>query len=165
VTAEEFDEVYERTARPLRAHLIRLGGNVALADEVVQETYYRFLTMERAKRQAVPDRPLLFRMATHLMYDHFRRVRREQRALLLWPRPRGPSPDPGLDPDLARVFQELKPRERSLLSLAYVEGWSHAEVAEALGLKPASVRVLLFRAKRALAHLIRSRGLAPEVDP
>jgi RNA polymerase sigma-70 factor (ECF subfamily) len=51
--------------------------------------------------------------------------------------------------------------ERSLLWLAHVEGLSHAEVAAALDVKPGSVRVLLFRARRALAGRLRDRGLEP----
>jgi RNA polymerase sigma-70 factor (ECF subfamily) len=160
VNAEEFETVYERTLRPLRAYLLRVGGNVALADDVLQETYYRFLSMEPAKRQATPERPLLFRMATHILYDHFRRFRREERLVAAW-RPPAPAPEPDVARDLTRVFGELKAKERSLLWLAYVEGLSHVEVAEVLGLKPASVRVLLFRARRALGDLLRMRGLAP----
>jgi RNA polymerase sigma-70 factor, ECF subfamily len=159
VNAEEFEAVYERTMRPLRAYLLRVGGNGALADDVLQETYYRFLSMEPARRQAVPERPLLFRMATHVLYDHFRRLRREERFAAAWRA--APAPEPDLAGDLARVFGELKAKERSLLWLAYVEGFNHVEVAELLGLKPASVRVLLFRARRALAGLVRARGLAP----
>jgi RNA polymerase sigma-70 factor (ECF subfamily) len=42
--------------------------------------------------------------------------------------------------------------------LAYVEGADHCEIAETLGLREASVRVLLFRARRKLAHLLREGG-------
>ena len=160
MTAEEFEGVYARTMRPLRAYLLRVGGNLALADDVLQETYYRFLNMEPAKRRAAPEKPLLFRIATHILYDHFRRSRREERFALAW-RPSAPSPAPTLPHDVTRVFQRLKARERSLLWLAYVEGLTHAEVAHALDLKPGSVRVLLFRARKALAGLLRAHGLSP----
>ena len=45
----------------------------------------------------------------------------------------------------------LKPRERALLWLAYAQGSSHKEIAESLGLRTASVKLLLFRARRRLA--------------
>ena len=55
----------------------------------------------------------------------------------------------------------LKPRERALLWLAYAQGSSHKEIAESLGLRTASVKLLLFRARRRLATLLtRSRGAA-----
>ena len=164
MTEAEFEAVYERTARPLRAYLLRLGGNTTLADDVLQDTYCRFLSMEPAKRQAAPERPLLYRIATNLMHDQFRRLRRERRAPLEWPPPHVEGVGPDLPHDMARVFAELKPQQRSLLWLAYVEGWSHVDIAAGLGLRSRSIRVLLFRAKSALAQRMRSRGLAPEVD-
>ena len=46
-----------------------------------------------------------------------------------------------------------------MLWLAYVEGCSHKEIAGVVGLKAASVRLLLFRARQKLAALLRERGL------
>jgi RNA polymerase sigma-70 factor (ECF subfamily) len=48
----------------------------------------------------------------------------------------------------------LKPRERAILWLAYAEGNSHREIAEVLGLRPGSMKILLFRARRKLAELL-----------
>ena len=38
---ETFRAFYERTARPLRSYLARLTGDPQLADDLLQETYYR----------------------------------------------------------------------------------------------------------------------------
>jgi RNA polymerase sigma-70 factor (ECF subfamily) len=62
---------------------------------------------------------------------------------------------------MARTFRELKPQERVLLWLAHVEGTEHREIAQTLGLKAASVPVMLFRARRKLAGLLKKQGLAP----
>lgn len=165
LNAEEFEAVYARTSRPLRAYLLRLGGDLALADDVLQETYYRYLSMDPARRADAPARPLLFRIATNAMYDHFRRSRRAIRAARVWPRQTERTPEGVQDDDLVRAFGSMKERERALLWLAYVEGWSHDEIAALLGLKSKSIRVLLFRAKGALARLLSKRGLAPEGTP
>ena len=53
--------------------------------------------------------------------------------------------------DLARAMDQMKPRERSLLWLAYAQGCSHEEIAEVLGLKKASLKAFLFRARQRLA--------------
>jgi RNA polymerase sigma-70 factor (ECF subfamily) len=53
-----------------------------------------------------------------------------------------------------RALQHLKPRERELLWLAYVEGMSHAEIADATGLVRLSVRILLYRARNKAALLL-----------
>jgi RNA polymerase sigma-70 factor (ECF subfamily) len=42
-----------------------------------------------------------------------------------------------------------------LLWLAYAQGHAHSEIAETLGVKTASVKLLLFRARRKLAALLR----------
>jgi RNA polymerase sigma-70 factor (ECF subfamily) len=48
----------------------------------------------------------------------------------------------------------LKPRERALLWLAYAQGSSHREIADVLGLKAGSIKLLLFRARRKLAAML-----------
>jgi RNA polymerase sigma-70 factor (ECF subfamily) len=63
--------------------------------------------------------------------------------------------------DVGRIFARLQPRERALLWLAYVEGRSHAEIAQAMGLRAISVRVMLFRARAALARRLRRAGVPP----
>ena len=43
MTEEAFRTFYELTARPVRVYLARLTGDDRLADDLLQETYYRFL--------------------------------------------------------------------------------------------------------------------------
>ncbi len=62
--------------------------------------------------------------------------------------------DPSLSIDVSRALQHLKPRERELLWLAYVEGMSHAEIADATGFARLSVRMLLYRARNNAALLL-----------
>jgi RNA polymerase sigma-70 factor (ECF subfamily) len=54
------------------------------------------------------------------------------------------------DLDVARLFSELKPRQRALLWLAYVEGDTHRDIADSLRLARGSVKVLLARARARL---------------
>ena len=61
--------------------------------------------------------------------------------------------------DFTRAMSNLKPRERAMLWLAYAEGASHREIADVLGLRPASLKAMLFRARRRLAALL---GRAPD---
>ncbi len=59
--------------------------------------------------------------------------------------------EPGARIDLERALRTLRPKERELLYLAHVEALDHRAIAELVGARPASVRVLLFRARRRLA--------------
>ncbi|MEP6918527.1 MAG: RNA polymerase sigma factor [Acidobacteriota bacterium] len=163
---DAFRLFYERTARPVWAYLSRMCGDARLADDLLQETYYRFLRANVSHESDAHRRNYLFRIATNLVKDLRRRPREVQANIA----PDGEPVDP-LDPqsadvangavrrlDLARSMARLKPRERDLLWLAYAQGSSHKEIAEVLGLKAASIKLLLFRARRRLAGLLREGG-------
>lgn len=152
-----FEAFYRAHASSLWSYIYRMTGNPATADDLLQKTFFRFL---RANPQAASEdhlRRYLFRTATNLAFDHFRETKREQgRQLVVIDEGAHESAD--LRHDMMRTFAELKPRERALLWLAHVEESDHVEIAEALGVKAKSVKVLLFRARRRLAELLRKKG-------
>lgn len=159
---DSFRAFYERTARPLWAYLARVSGDSALADDLLQETYYRFLRAASPEVGEVALRGYLFRIATNLLRDHWRRTRSWATAPLedasemhsAWS---GASTEEhvGWQSVLGRALARLKPRERAVLWMAYVEGSTHREISEIMGLKAGSIRILLFRARRKLAGLLR----------
>jgi RNA polymerase sigma-70 factor (ECF subfamily) len=159
MTEEAFGVFYERTARSLWAYLSRLTGNPHLADDLLQETYYRFLRVNGSYESEAHRKNYLFRIATNLARDVHRRKRIEE--VVLWDGhasgqavPADPSVKSTMHTDLARAMAKLRPRDRSLLWLAYAHGSSHREIADTLGLKAASIKLLLFRARRRLAKLL-----------
>jgi RNA polymerase sigma-70 factor, ECF subfamily len=155
---------YQQHGRAVWSYLYRVLGNASQADDVMQETFCRFLTAPVARLDESERRAYVFRIASNLAIDHWRRARREQRYAADQTdrqEPRAPGAQPtARDLDVSRTLGEMKPRERALLWLAYVEESGHDEIAASLGLAPKSVRVLLFRARRKLASLLRQRGLS-----
>lgn len=161
---DTFRAFYDRTARGLWAYLARLTGDRQQADDLLQETYYRFLRAGSRYESETHRRNSLYRIATNLARDSRRR------SLV-----RGPSILTGEDverlpagdhageaersAEITRALSRLKPRERAMLWLAYAEGASHQEIAAVLGLRPASLKAMLFRARGKLAALL---GRAPE---
>ena len=90
------------------------------------------------------------------MTDRWRHAQRE-RSWLARLRPPPPEPPPaGHDEEVARTFAALKPRERALLWLAYVEQQDHQQIADSLGLARGSVKVLLSRARHRLRERLSS---------
>ena len=158
---DTFRAFYDRTARLVWAYLARITGDRALADDLLQESYYRFLRAERTFASDSHRRNYLFRIATNLAHDRHRRGR----GVVNVPVPAEHEPGALVDghdvaadaerrTDLARAMSRLTSRERELLWLAYAHGSSHEEIATSLGLRKASIKMLLFRARRRLAALL-----------
>lgn len=157
----QFEAFYRETAGALWAYLYRLAGDAATTDDLLQQAFLQLLRAQPHVASREDLRNWLFRVATNVALDHFRRAKRE-RAWSSTAVEEGVAPDPSeLGPDMARVFAELNPRERALLWLAHVEQTTHEEIGEALGVKAKSVKVLLFRARARLRELLSKRGLAP----
>jgi len=157
---EQIAAFYERSARTLWAYLARVSRDPALADDLTQESYVRFLCAEHPEDGEVAARRYLFRIATNLLRDH-------------WRRPCASSIDDVSEEHLIAkcgaahadsqamlgpAMAQLRLRDRQLLWLAYAEGYSHREIAEVTGLASASIRLLLFRARRKVARLSREKA-------
>ena len=155
---DAFRGFYDRTARALRAYLGRVTGDPALADDLLQECYYRFLRARGTYDGDAHRRNALFRIAINLVHDNRRRLKHapvhHARGA---PEAAASAHDAGATEraaDLRAAMARLRPRERALLWLAYAHGSSHKEIAASLGLRPASIKLLLFRARRRLAGLL-----------
>ena len=158
-----FEALYRRTAAPLRAYVARVIGSAARADDIVQEAYLRLLRTPPPIDDPGQLRAYLFRTAGNLIHDHWRQQQRERKSSeRASSEPETVNPDLALRLDMTRLFEQLRPQQRQLMWLAYVEGADHREIAAALGLRERSVRVLLHRARRKLATLLQERGAAQE---
>jgi RNA polymerase sigma-70 factor (ECF subfamily) len=152
-----FQLIYEATARPLWAYLLRVSGRRDIADDLLQETYCRFLGSKAGElaMSEAETRSYLFRVATNLLRDRWRRGDSALDGDSDSDKEPVVEDDPAAKVDVRRMMRALKPRARQLLWLAYVECMSHAEIAEATGLSVLSIRLLLFRARRHAAELLR----------
>jgi len=155
----DFRAFHERTSRGLWAYVVATCRDRALADDVVQESYLRLLQARGAPADEEGRRRYLFRIATNLLHDERRGAARhaalEESEL---PPTKAARPE---DADVGRALRELEPRDRRLLWLAHVEGFSHREIAEAIGVGEMSVRVLLYRARQRMAARLSGGGRAP----
>lgn len=134
----------------------------ALADDVLQEAYYRLLRAGMNDAAIGQVRSYLYKTARTLVADHGRRVSRERKRRQRWNPSASESPSHDLTLDMERLFARLSDREQALLWLAYVEGASHREIAASLGIGENSVRVLLYRARKRLAGILEGHGWGPE---
>lgn len=159
---EQFAGFYARSARQLWAYLARVSRDPALADDLTQESYVRFLCATVPQEGEVAARKYLFKIATNLLRDHWRKP--ESRSIDEMPESLFEAKCLAGQTDsqvmLGPAMAQMRPRDRQLLWLAYAEGYSHREIAEVTGLGSASIRLLLFRARRKMAQLLRKDGEA-----
>jgi RNA polymerase sigma-70 factor (ECF subfamily) len=156
VDEASFRVLYDATSRQLRAYLLHVCRRPDVADDLLQETYCRWLMRRHPAVDESQTRSYLFRIATNLLHD---RVRSRIDTIVPEIPERGSESNIESNLDVRFTLRQLKPRERELLWLAYVEGMSHEEIAAATGLRALSIKILLFRARRKAAHL-----LAPQMS-
>jgi len=167
VSESAFGRLYQQTARSLQAYLLGVCRDRALADDILQEAYLRFLTAKLPELDERGMKNYLFRIASNRLVDHYRRQRHErpgQETVDMAPAP-APAADPLIQVDMERLLAGLSFQERQLLWLCHAQDFSHEEVAAVAGVGAKSVRVLLFRARSKLAALIRSSGWTAEGKP
>jgi RNA polymerase sigma-70 factor (ECF subfamily) len=169
--SEAFAAFYSRAARPLWAYLARVSGDPALADDLMQESFVRFLGVTRPELSLaegeVAARRYLFRIATNLLRDHWRMPRPTSideiaEELCAAADLSGQSDTQVM---LGPALAQMRPRDRQLLWLAHAEGYSHHEIAQITGLASASIRLLLFRARRKIAHILKARMTSVPTGP
>lgn len=153
MTQDEFRSFYEGTAKQLWGYLARVSGDAFSADDLCQEAYLRLL-----RSSLPPDadmahrRNYLYRIATNLLRDRQRSLRREQST----PAYETSTPlFPETIHDVRSAMQQLRPADRELLWLAYVEGASHQEISAVTGYTRLSIRPLLSRARARMAAILR----------
>ncbi len=152
-----FCALYRSVAPALLGYIRKACGNAALAEDILQETFYRFLRATLPPMDTQQTKSYLFKIATSLLVDHWRREKRERSRRIPWP-PAKTAPDERSG-DVMQALSALKPAQRALLWLAYVEGFSHSEIAAALGIREKSIRVLLLRARKNLLRILgRTEG-------
>ncbi len=159
---EAFRAFYDRTARMLLGYLSRVTGDRQLADDLLQETYYRFLRARGKYESEAHRRNSLFRIASNLVRDNYRRARVKPIEVVAANESAiadgSNAANRERSADLQRAMAKLRPRDRELLWLAYAQGSSHREIADSLGVKTGSIKLMLFRARRRLADLLRGHG-------
>lgn len=142
--ADDLDEVVRR----LHPRLVRLAhivtGSVAIAEEIVQDTYIEIHLRETSIQNidAYLHRAVLNRCRSHLR----RRRLEERHATGHQPIPLG---EPTLDETWAAVLR-LPIRQRSVIALRYYEDLTEVDVARILGCRVGTVKSAHHRALRAL---------------
>ncbi|OGU15151.1 MAG: hypothetical protein A3K13_13010 [Gemmatimonadetes bacterium RIFCSPLOWO2_12_FULL_68_9] len=153
---EAFGELAKRYAASARRVARAVLGNLEDADDAAQDG---FLSALRHLGRYDPHRPFgpwLLRIVANAATDRLRR-RRVRAADAIPPTLAARDPGPDREADkralhaaLRQGLAALPERQRVAVVLFDVEGYTHAEIAEALGIPVGTVRSHVFHARRAL---------------
>ena len=151
---DSFAAFYTASYQRLLGQLFALTGDLAEAENLLQEAYAR--AFARWARVQAYDRPEAWvrRVALNLAAVAARRLRR--RAVALWRL--GPPPVvPDLSPELLDLDQALRALplgQRQVIVLHHLVGLPVEEVARELGLPAGTVKSRLARGRQALAQVL-----------
>jgi RNA polymerase sigma-70 factor, ECF subfamily len=165
--AETFDDAFEtlfRThQRSVYGWLLRIVRNPAAAEDLTIETFWRIYRAHACFDPARGFEPWARTIATRVALDWLRAQRPETELACDVAAPA--SVDPGISAEIrsttAAAFTRLPPKLRIAAVLAIVEELPHKEIAEALGISVAAVKVRVFRALRLLRKDLQQQGITP----
>jgi len=163
---EIWERFYERYSRSFWFYIYKICGNEQTADDIFQESFYKFLKAKIAIQNEKHMQVYIYRIAYRLILDKLRRAKVEkkafeegQQAYMRNRQKEGPQSEIHFSLDMEKTFKRLKPKERMLLWLAYVEGYNYAEIAGMTETKENSLKVQLFRAREKLARFLKRQEL------
>jgi RNA polymerase sigma-70 factor (ECF subfamily) len=167
-----FDAIHAAFNPRLYGFLARLAHSRDVAEDLLEETWLRFVTHADQLRADTRLGPWLFTVArnVHVTWCRARAVERRAAATLdIWPS--GASPETPferaagteLGRRLERALATLSVEAREVLLLVGVEGMTPSEAALVCGISPEAMRQRLKRARAQLAERLTESGPRPVV--
>jgi RNA polymerase sigma-70 factor, ECF subfamily len=159
---DAFDGLHDALAGRLRGYLLSLCRDVALADDLLQET---FMQMHRSRRTYEPGRPVtpwVFAIARHVYLMNRRsagrRLRFEERVAADVRSSDVPRDDLRALADADQVRRALRgvpADQREALLMHHVHGWSFADIAARLGIRINAAKTRAFRGMRKMREQLK----------
>ncbi len=162
---EAFHQLVDRHARHLFSLAVALAGNVADAEDIVQETLTGACKAAGAFRHESSVRTWLVRILCRQAARWRRSGRR--RTFPLYQQNGSPAVEPAVDSstarsdrklDVALMLQQLSPEHRQVLVLREFEQMSYDEMAVVLGVPRGTVESRLHRARQELRARLEGYG-------
>ncbi len=154
---DDFERLYEAHARPLLGFLVYRTGDLALAEDILADTFVRVYSARRTfNRRRASEKTWIYTIALNCLRDQHRRAQAEVRALERAGTSRGASPDGSMferveaRDALSRALVTLSEEEREAVALRYGADLTLPEIAKLAGEKLTTVEGRVYRALRKL---------------
>lgn len=137
------------------AYLIKMGASKEDAEDIIQDTAYKFLQyIDSVQLDNIQS--WLFKVAVNQYYDLSRKKTRRRDILLKFnvqeifeeETPEQVIMQSELGRDIQDVLHKLNPKYRQMLLLKYSTGLKMSEIAALYSMKEASVKTILHRARK-----------------
>jgi RNA polymerase sigma factor (sigma-70 family) len=152
-------ELYQRYASKMFGVCLRYAGNTEEAEDILQEGFIKVFKKIGSFRSEGSFEGWVRRIFVNTAIEHFRRksylqpvTEREEETIegqyisVL---------DSLAEKDIIRLVQLLSPGYRTVFNMYVVEGYTHKQIAEALGISEGTSKSQLSRAKIILQDMVR----------
>ena len=175
-SASAFGVLFERHAGRIYNYCFRRTGDWAMAEDLTSTTFLvAWRGRGRAALEAESALPLLYGIATNVLRNQRRSLKRRREAFARLPLERAEEPDFAeegpmrLDDqaamrELLQLFARLPRREQDVVALRDWSGLSYEEAAVALEIPIGTVRSRLARGRRRLRELATATGPEGDID-
>ena len=151
-----FQEIYERYAEDVHRFALYLSGDQALAEDITSESFVRLWASDEKMIRMLTVKAYLFAIARHLYIDSRRSASRQVEI-------DSELPESGASPEMLaiykselrevlRLLQEIPEVDRAALLMRAQQGMPYEDIARALGISLAAVKVKIHRARLRLAE-------------
>lgn len=158
---EVFEEVYNHYFEAILKFLAKKTMSADIAYDLTSETFLKaFNTFHKFKWTGISIKVWLYRIATNVLYDHYRRAPREpinvenmevHEALVTDSKEELELLNQTLYGDeelqaLSKAMERLNPKYQQVVSLYYFSGLSQAEIGDVLNKNSGAVKAMMHRA-------------------
>jgi RNA polymerase sigma-70 factor (ECF subfamily) len=146
-----FQDLYQRHADAVYRTALRVTGNAADAEDVLQNVFVRLLDRKLAVDPNWSPEGYLRRAATNASIDLLRRKAASHETAMEDGRDfPGKEGTVFLKQRMRRALAKLEPAEAELFVLCYLEGYSYEELAKLFGVERGTIASRLFRTRAVL---------------
>ncbi len=158
---ESFAQLVAHFEQRIFNYLLRILRNEHDAEDVTQDTFLKaFRNMQRYNAMCSFS-TWLFTIAKHTALNHIRSAKRVEKLEptedVDYRNPAGAAEQAETASTVWQAARALKPQQYEVLWLRYAEGFSIEEAARIMGLNPIYAKVILHRARNALARKLQHR--------
>jgi RNA polymerase sigma-70 factor (ECF subfamily) len=157
-----FEEIYNSFGRKLYGLCLRMSGNEADAEELMQEVFVILLSKIKSFRGEAKFSTWLYRIGVNTCISHLRKKRIKQVSFDEEPERIDSLGTPAAPlaqrESLKRGIAGLPAGYRAAVIMHDIQGMNHNEIAEVLGITVGASKSQLFKARRKLRDFLETRG-------